>query len=58
MKTGRHQGKGRPILPPMPAQNLRLLSDEDIRSLFAFLQSEPAVHNRVPAPIDPVEGTK
>jgi mono/diheme cytochrome c family protein len=53
MKTGRHQGKGRPILPPMPVQNLRFLSDGDIRDLFAYLQSLKPVHNRVPAPIDP-----
>jgi cytochrome c553 len=55
MKTRRHEGKGRPILPPMPVQMLAALSDEDIRSLFAYLQSLPAVRNRVPAPVDPPE---
>ena len=39
MKTGRERGKGRPVLPPMPVQNLRALSDSDIRALFAYLQS-------------------
>ena len=52
MKTGRHQGKGRPLLPPMPYFNLQKLTDEDIRSVFAYLQSLPAISNRVPAPID------
>ncbi len=55
MKTGRHQGKGRPLLPPMPYFNLKALTDEDIKSVFAYLQSIPAVHNKVPAPIDPPE---
>jgi hypothetical protein len=55
MRTGRHQGKGRPVLPPMPVQMLAALNDEDIKSLFAYLQSLPPVKNRVPAPIDPVE---
>jgi len=55
MKTGRHQGKGRPLLPPMPYFNLKGLTDEDIKSVFAYLQSLPPVRNKVPAPIDPEE---
>ena len=55
MKTGRERGKGRPVLPPMPVQNLRALSDADIRSLFAYLQSIPAIKNRVPQPIEAPE---
>jgi cytochrome c553 len=58
MRTRRHQGKGRPLLPPMPAQIIAALDDEDIRSLFAYLQSLPPVKNRVPAPIDPPEETR
>jgi mono/diheme cytochrome c family protein len=53
MKTGRHQGKGRPVLPPMPVKVVRNLSDSDFKALFAYLQSLKPVHNRVPAPIDP-----
>jgi hypothetical protein len=56
MKTGRHEGKGRPILPPMPYFVVANLTDEDIRSLFAYLQSLPPVKNRVPAPVDPAGG--
>jgi hypothetical protein len=56
MKTGRHQGKGRLLLPPMPYFNLRELNDEDIKSVFAYLQSLPPIKNRVPQPIDPPEG--
>lgn len=53
MRTGRHQGKGRQILPPMPYWMLGNLEDEDLKSIFAYLQSLPPVKNRVPAPIDP-----
>jgi cytochrome c553 len=55
MKTGRHEGKGRKLLPPMPFPIIAALSDEDMRSLFAYLQSLPPVRNRVPQPIDPPE---
>ena len=54
MKTGRERGKGRPVLPPMPVQNLRALSDTDIRALFAYLQSLPPIKNQTPQPIEPV----
>jgi cytochrome c553 len=55
MKTGRERGKGRPVLPPMPVQNLRALSDTDIRAIFAYLQSLPPVKNRTPQPIEPTD---
>jgi hypothetical protein len=58
MRTGRHQGKGRPILPPMPYPSVGGLNDEDIRAVFAYLQSLAPVSNRVPAPIDPPEGDR
>lgn len=57
MRTGRHQGKGRPVLPPMPVQILAALSDGDTKDLFAYLQSLTPVHNRVPAPIDPPDAS-
>ncbi|MGE0042338.1 MAG: cytochrome c [Vicinamibacterales bacterium] len=56
MRTGRHEGKGRPILPPMPFQNVGQLNDEDISAVFAYLQSLPPVVNRVPQPVDPSDG--
>ena len=55
LRTGRHQGKGRPILPPMPYFNYAKATDEDLASIFAYLRSIPAVHNKVPQPIDPPE---
>jgi mono/diheme cytochrome c family protein len=56
MKTGKDRGKGRALLPPMPYFNLAKLSDEDIASVFAYLQSLPPMKNRVPQPIDPPDG--
>lgn len=53
MRTGRHMGgekTARPILPPMPWQNLQGLTDEDLKSIFAYLQSIPAIKNAVPDP--------
>lgn len=54
-RTARHEGKGRPILPPMPVKMIGQLNDEDLKSLFAYLQSLAPVKNRVPQPIDPPE---
>ena len=53
LRTGRHEGKGRPLLPPMPWPMIRNLNDEDLRAVFAYLQSIPPIRNRVPAPVDP-----
>jgi hypothetical protein len=52
---GRYRGieGGRPLLPPMPWQNLVNIQDEDARAIFAYLQSLKPVPNRVPAPIPP-----
>jgi len=55
MKSGKHLGvaDGRPILPPMPWQNMAQLSDEDLKAIFAYLKSLPAVNNKVPDPLPP-----
>ena len=51
VRTGRHMGgTGRPILPPMPWPNLAPQSDDDLKAVFAYLRSIPAVRNDVPAP--------
>ncbi|MBX3226800.1 MAG: diheme cytochrome c-553 [Labilithrix sp.] len=52
MRTGKHRGAeaGRPILPPMPWMNVAQASDEDLKAMFAFLQSIPAIKNAVPEP--------
>lgn len=55
MKTGKHLGvaEGRLILPPMPWQNMAQLPEEDLRCMFAYLMSLPAVKNKVPDPLPP-----
>lgn len=51
LRTGRHMGgTGRPILPPMPWPNLAQQSDGDLKAIFAYLRSIPAIKNDVPAP--------
>jgi hypothetical protein len=39
MRTGKHLGAGRPILPTMPWQGIGQLSDEDLRAMFAYLKT-------------------
>ncbi len=53
LRTGKHMGEGRDILPPMPWQEIRKMKDEDLKAMFAYLQSLPPIHNPVPEPIPP-----
>jgi mono/diheme cytochrome c family protein len=53
IRNGRHLGKGRPLLPPMPFEMIGQLTDDDLAAIFAYLQSIPAVKNKVPAPVPP-----
>ncbi len=59
MRTGRHVGVGRPILPPMPWQGLGHLTDEDLTAMFTYLKSLKPIHNPVPQPaLAPAPPTK
>ncbi|MGC4083021.1 MAG: c-type cytochrome [Vicinamibacterales bacterium] len=53
MRTGRHMGASREILPPMPWFNYGKMTDADLKAMFAYLRSIPPVHNRVPDPLPP-----
>ncbi|WP_196140919.1 diheme cytochrome c-553 [Aliikangiella sp. G2MR2-5] len=53
MRTGKHMGVGRDILPPMPWFSLNALSDKDLEAIFTYLQSVKAINNPVPQPIPP-----
>lgn len=53
IRTGRHLGRGRPLLPPMPIPVIRNMTDADLEAIFAYLQTIPAVKNRVPNPLPP-----
>ncbi|MCB0543383.1 MAG: c-type cytochrome [Saprospiraceae bacterium] len=41
----------RPLLPPMPWQMYRNMTDEDLKSVFAYLKSMKPVQNVVPQPL-------
>ena len=53
MRTGKHLGEGREILPPMPWFSLNALTDDDLKAIFAYLQSIKPIENQVPQPIPP-----
>jgi hypothetical protein len=55
MRTGKHLGmeNGRPVLPPMPWEAVGKMSDDDLKSMLAYLKSLPAITNRVPGPVPP-----
>ncbi len=53
LRTGKHLGMGREILPPMPWQIIGQMTDEDLKSVFAYLQALPPIMNQVPQPIPP-----
>ncbi len=54
IRTGRHMGRGRPILPPMPFPMYKNFTDTDLEAIFSYLQTIPAVKNNVPEPLAPV----
>ncbi|UKJ07343.1 c-type cytochrome [Solitalea lacus] len=57
LRTGKHLGQvgGRQILPPMPWFFINKMTDEDLKSVFAYLKSLPPINNQVPAPVPPNE---
>jgi mono/diheme cytochrome c family protein len=58
LRTGRHMGRGRPVLPPMPIQMYKHFTDQDMDAIFSYLRTIPAVNNRVPEPLPPVASTQ
>lgn len=53
IRSGRHLGRGREVLPPMPIAMYRHMTDADLEAVFVYLQSIPAIRNRVPEPLPP-----
>jgi hypothetical protein len=48
-RKGKHMGgDGRAILPPMPWMDMAAMTDADLKAIFAFLRSIPAIRNSVP----------
>jgi mono/diheme cytochrome c family protein len=60
LRTGKHYGVSRPILPPMPWRYYAQMTDEDMKSIYAYLRSLPPIRNQVPdavvAPPPPAPG--
>lgn len=48
IRTGKHFGTSRPILPPMPWQSYSNMTDEDLKAIYAYLKSIPPIANKVP----------
>jgi len=53
MRTGKHKGVLRDILPPMPWQSMAKMTDDDLKAVFAYLLSLKPIPNKVPEPIPP-----
>lgn len=53
IRTGRHQGKGREVLPPMPIAVYNNFTDRDLSAIFAYLRTIPPIKNQVPEPWAP-----
>ena len=55
IRQGKYKGLegGRTLLPPMPWQQFRNATDDDLSAIFHYLKSTPPVANVVPAPIPP-----
>ena len=52
-RTGRRQGRGRVILPPMPIPAYKNFNDADLEAMYTYLRSIPPIRNAVPEPIAP-----
>lgn len=52
IREGKFKGlkESRPLLPPMPWFVYKNMTDDDLKSIFAYLKTTPPVENVVPAP--------
>lgn len=53
LRTGKHMGEGRMILPPMPWEGIGKLKDADLKAIFAYLHSLKPINNPVHDPLPP-----
>jgi Cytochrome c len=54
LRTGKHAGVSRPLLPPMPWPAYAQMTDRDLKAIFAYLKSIKPIKNMVPAPVPPM----
>jgi Cytochrome c len=53
IRTGRHLGRGREVLPPMPILVYNNFTDSDLEAIYRYLRTMPPIRNRVPEPLAP-----
>ena len=60
IKEGKYKGisGSRPLMPPMPWEQLRMLSDDELKAMFAYLKSIKPIKNIVPMYQPPVSAQK
>jgi cytochrome c553 len=51
IREGKKQGRGRALLPPMPWPVYRNLTDQDLKSIYAYLKTIKPIKNKVPEPV-------
>jgi hypothetical protein len=57
LREGKYKGldNTRPLLPPMPWFVYKNMTDDDLKSIFAYLKTTKPVHNIVPSPKTPAQ---
>ncbi|HXL55578.1 MAG TPA: hypothetical protein VN958_04925 [Chitinophagaceae bacterium] len=60
LREGKFKGldNTRLLLPPMPWEDLRLISDDEIKAIFAYLKATRPIHNIVPEAAPPLSAMK
>jgi hypothetical protein len=53
LREGKLKGVGRPLLPPMPWHVYGQKTDQDLKAIYAYLQSIKPINNMVPQPTPP-----
>ena len=49
---------GRPLLPPMPWDMYKHMTDDELKAVFAYLKTTKPINNVVPPPMPPVSAPK
>ncbi|HEX5135726.1 MAG TPA: diheme cytochrome c-553 [Planctomycetota bacterium] len=55
IRLGKHWGQSRRVMPPMPWQVYRNLTDEDLHAVWSYLRTIPPIRNRPPDYLPPEE---
>jgi hypothetical protein len=55
LREGKYKGmaSSRSLLPPMPWEMFKHMSDYEIKAIFAYLKTIKPIANTVPAPLPP-----